>query len=86
MSNQSATIGVAVIIGFFFGGIAFNKFGVDGIAVAGIIALGLEMASLLYYLLTCNEGDTKNQSRSDKVLEATLPKEQKDYLLKYISL
>jgi len=78
MSNQSATIGVAVIIGFFFGGIAFDKFGVDGIAVAGIIALGIELASLLYYLLTCSEGDIKNQSRSDKVLEATLPEEEKN--------
>eukprot|EP00588_Corethron_pennatum_P023420 CAMPEP_0194338556 /NCGR_PEP_ID=MMETSP0171-20130528/80038_1 /TAXON_ID=218684 /ORGANISM="Corethron pennatum, Strain L29A3" /LENGTH=583 /DNA_ID=CAMNT_0039102739 /DNA_START=163 /DNA_END=1914 /DNA_ORIENTATION=- len=76
MSYQSAMLGVAVIIGFYFGGIGFKKFGVDGIAVAGIIALGLEIASLLYYLLTCNEADSKNQIRSDKGQEATFPEEE----------
>jgi len=76
MSSQSATLGVAVIIGFYFGGMGYDKFGVDGIAVAGITALGLEITSLLYYVLTCNETDTKNQIRSDKGLEATIPKEE----------
>lgn len=51
MSNQSAFIGVAVILGFFFGGMAFQVWGVSGIAVAGIIVLGLELISLIYFLV-----------------------------------
>eukprot|EP00588_Corethron_pennatum_P004694 CAMPEP_0194298818 /NCGR_PEP_ID=MMETSP0169-20130528/60377_1 /TAXON_ID=218684 /ORGANISM="Corethron pennatum, Strain L29A3" /LENGTH=581 /DNA_ID=CAMNT_0039048851 /DNA_START=114 /DNA_END=1859 /DNA_ORIENTATION=+ len=73
MSYQSAMLGVAVIIGFYFGGMGYDKFGVDGIAVAGIIALGLEITSLLYYVLTCNEADTT----CEKGLVATFPTEEK---------
>ena len=51
MSNQSAFIGIAVILGFFFGGMAFQVWGVSGIAVAGIIVLGLELISLIYFLV-----------------------------------
>jgi hypothetical protein len=51
MSNQSAFIGVAVILGFFFGGLAFQVWGVAGIAVAGVIVLGLELLSLFYFLV-----------------------------------
>lgn len=50
LSNQSAFIGVAVILGFFFGGILFQLWGVSGIAMAGIIVLGWELLSFMYYL------------------------------------
>jgi len=77
MSSQGATLGVAVIYGFYFGGMGYDKFGVDGVAVAGITALGLEITSLLYYILTCNEADSKNQINCEKGLEATFPTEEK---------
>lgn len=57
LSNQSAFIGVAVILGFFFGGILFQVWGVSGIAVAGVISLVLELLSLLYYLVTKFDDD-----------------------------
>ena len=57
LSNQSAFIGVAVILGFFFGGVLFQVWGVSGIAVAGVISLVLELLSLLYYLVTKFDDD-----------------------------
>ena len=51
MSYQSAVIGVAVILGFFFGGFVFQGFGIAGVAFIGVICSGLELASLLYFLI-----------------------------------
>lgn len=57
MSFQSAAIGVGVIMGFFFGGIASNGMGVKGNALVGVVFGGLNLASLICFLVAPPEED-----------------------------
>ena len=62
ISYQSAFTGLAIILGFFLGGMLFQVFGVPGIAVAGIIVLGLELASLLFFLVAPPNANAKKET------------------------
>lgn len=67
--TQSTFIGIAVILGFFFGGMAFHMFGVHGIAVAGMIVLVLEVASLLYFLTCPPNANVSNDSSKERTMK-----------------
>ena len=69
MSNQSAFIGLAVILGFYLGGMLFEAFGVRGIAVVGMIVLGLEMLSLIFFLVS-PPNDVKHDAKGGEANEA----------------
>jgi len=51
MSYQCAVMGAAVIIAFLIGGVVFSSFGILGVAQAGIVLIGLELLSLIYFLV-----------------------------------
>jgi hypothetical protein len=63
LRTQSAVNGVAVIFGFLFGGVMFQAFGVAGVAGTGVIVLGVELLSLVMYIISDHGNDN---SASDK--------------------
>jgi hypothetical protein len=63
LRTQSAVNGVAVIFGFLFGGVMFQAFGVAGVAGTGVLVLGVELLSLVMYIISdhgtdCSSSDT----------------------------
>jgi hypothetical protein len=70
LRTQSAVNGVAVIFGFLFGGVMFQAFGVAGVAGTGVIVLGVELLSLVMYIISDHNdctGSDKNEGMDTEI-------------------
>jgi hypothetical protein len=77
LRTQSAVNGAAVIFGFLLGGLMFQTFGVSGVAGTGVFVLGVELLSLVMYIIS-DQGNYYSGSYKKEDMDTGFPNQSEN--------